>query len=209
MDTVPIIKEDGAKQRIDVGLTPEVAKTLGEMVLAGTPLYPRGKGLEIVIREGETEKTLVLAKGQVNAWVTRGNVIPGTNQTLRSYLDERREEKRVVDEQARQTAIRENAEKQLQALSALPIKAKEVTRFYKYNEAGVRVLTREQEVVGSAKMAEVIVKGLQFGLERLNPQRYGAKVEQMHTHLIFDLSQLREARKVREALKREGEIVPA
>jgi hypothetical protein len=120
--------------------------------------------------------------------------ISKTGQPLREYLDEKRAERRRNEEQVRQASIREQAEKQLQILTGLPIKTTEVRRYYRYDKEGDRILMREEETEGSPKLAEVIMRGLQFGLGRLDPERYGAKVDNKHTHMVFSLSDLRRAR---------------
>lgn len=208
METAVIVKEDGAKQRIDVGLTKAIADTLGQLIAAGTTLYPsKGKkGLVLEVGEEENKQTVSLSAGQISSWLQRGTVIPETGENLRTFLDGKRDEKRIQDSQARQTTIRENAEKQLQALTGIEIKPQEVKQFYKYDHRGKKSLVREEVVTGSAKLAEVVVKGLVFGLERLDPARYGSKAEVQHNHFVFDLARLRQARKQRDALK--GDVIP-
>lgn len=209
MESALIVKEDGAKQRTDVQLTEAVARTLGEMILAGESIHPRKGKLQITtITEEGLPQTEELSVNTLEKWISRGNVIPETGQSLRAYLDEKRDEKRTETEQARQSAIRENAEKRLEELSGIKIKPIESKKTYKYNPiTGEKFLVKEETIEGSAKLAEVVVKGLQFGLERLNPQRYGPKAEVQHNHFVFDLVKLREARQKRDMLKGDATLL--
>jgi len=113
------------------------------MILEGKTLYPKAGKVEILLDDSEgAEKRQILSNRTIEGWVHRNNVIPGTGQMLREHVDEKRNELRRREREALQASIREQAEKQLQILTGLPIKTKEVRRYYRYDSEGKRTLTR-------------------------------------------------------------------
>lgn len=205
----PLIKPDGTKQRVDITLTQEVASALGEKILAGETIFPETGPLVLTYEGGDGRITQVtLSRNTVNTWVKRDNVIPGTGQTLRAFLDEKRVEKRTRADEAEQATIKETAQTALAQIIAEPHKGgKMIKRGYKYERSAEtgqmeRVLKNETEVEfegANPKLVEAKGKLLTFALERLRPDRYGAKVENTHSHFIFDLARLREAKRARDA----------
>lgn len=194
-----IIKEDGAKQRIDVELSEAVANALVERVLQGLPLYLDEGALELSTEGGIVE----IPRGTMTTWVTRGNVIPETGRRLRDVLDDARIEKKRIQREERQAEIIENGELALQELVKIPITSgrmittKYKTKRGKKGEAPVYVPYGKVETDFEGvnpKLAEAKIKALTFGLERLEPNRYGAKLDAKHTHMVFSLSDLRRAK---------------
>lgn len=205
LPTAPV-KPNGDLQRADVGLTLAIANTLGQMVLDGITLHP-GVGKLKLVAEG---KNVELSRRQVNNWMTRQTVIPETGQTLRSFLDEKYEEKRVKRDQAEQNTIRETAQSALAEIVALPnhnemtetrlrpLEGEPATQTIDGIVYEIRGKTIESGV--NPKIVEAKTKALTFALERLNPERYSPRLETRNTHLVFSLADLARAKERRDEM---------
>ena len=205
METAVIIKPNGDKQRIDVALTAEIANALVKKVLAGETMYPEEGYMTVSIGEGETRRTEEVRVGTLTTWITRNVVIPGDGRTLRSALDEAREERKSIVREQRQKDIIENAEQGLAELVRIPIKSgKQIeTRFRRDPVTGVYNATGKTEIEFEGvnpKLAEAKIKALTFGLERLDAPKYASKSSVQNTHMVFSLSELRRVKERRDEL---------
>ena len=193
-----ILKADGSKQRADTLLSQAIALSLRDLILSGQTIYPHAaEKLSLAMWDGE-EKTIVeLGRSQISNWVQRGNVIPETGQSMRDFIEECREEKRVQEHRA----MVDQAEAQFKRTLHLDTLQPVVGKFgvMKDKETG-EVIMRE-----NTRLLEIQMKTAEFVTERLDPNHYGkvGKNENKHLH-VFLLSDLRKAEEAMEA-QREKE----
>lgn len=204
-------KKNGVAQRSDCLLTPEIATALAEIVKQGGKLFTTdqwAKNEPIVITVGETS-TKVHPR-TYNNWVTRENLVPGTNLTLKQLMANARELRRQLrHEQERKELIRK-AQEGLKALQALPIGTKTTLIRQKFRfTKGEKVKTGEEieEQVRDIDPQLVSIKhrGNEFVLERLDPE-YAAKKETKNTTVMLSLADLRKAKEEKEGKKADYEV---
>lgn len=191
-----VVKANGVFQRNDVALNSAIALTLRQRILDGLTVYPEKEPIEVKMENGEV---VFVHHYQVSAWVNRGNVIPENGRVLRDFLNEARETYRVEKELARQTNIREQAEAGLEFLLTMKTGNKMVVKRYKktedgYKETGKTVTDFHQD----PKLVAEKVKGIMFGLERLNPGVYAQKSSTTNTHLHLTMGDLRRAKEAKD-----------
>lgn len=207
MERYGTTKESGAKQRNDVTLTPAITVALVQMILSGTTLYPeKGLPLRLTVKDGDTEKPIEIREGTLHAWVSRDVVIPGDGRALRDVLNDARAVKKRNDREQRQLEIIENSEIALAELVKIPITSgKMVTTKFKANKKGFKAYGKvETEFEGvNPKLAEAKIKALSFGLERLDPGRYGATLSTTNLHGFIDLSDFR---RKKEAMQEAAQL---
>lgn len=187
--TPTVYKQSGKPQRVDVLLSKEIATALSRKVRAGEPLFTSQGAvgeLELILEGGEV---LAIQRNTINAWITRGNVVPETGEPLREILDKAREGFRNSQREKRQKALVDMAEQKMTRTMNLRTTVPIRNMFGQIvkNEDG-SVARRENHNVLRIQMDTA-----KFVTERLDPARYGKVEKTENKHLVFSLADLRRA----------------
>ena len=196
-DTAVAIKPNGAVQRADVALTPEIARALVQRVLEGENLYPPSRELTLTIGGEETK----LSTNTLDTWCRRANVVPDSGKTLKALLDEARANYRTkkVEEQ-RKTLVSDTERVFKRTLNVQ-------TNVARRDKEGNIVLDPEtgQPVrYENPKILAVKLDAAKFVAERLAPDVYGKVERGVHKHLVFSLTDLRKAKEARDAAQTDA-----
>lgn len=184
---LPIIKENGAKQRGDVLLSKDLVIALVQKVKSGESLYPKGGELQLIIGREENKKTVILPNNTLNSWITRNNIVPETGLLLRDVLNKAREEYRAIKREEKQDKVVGDAEGKLHKIIKRPSKEPVITMFgqIKDKETG-KVVMKE-----NPRLEANTLKASMFALERLDSARYGKIERREHKVLTFSLQEIR------------------
>lgn len=186
-----VYKENGEKQRPDVGLTQEIASALVQRIFSGETLYPPERKIEILLPdENGEEKPVILSSFTINTWIKRDIVIPETGKTLRALLDEAREVYRTKKQEKRREKMLDKVEHELNRTINLRTSEPVIGMFGKIYDKQGNLVRRENPALLKVKMDTV-----KFLAERLKPDVYGKVEKAEHKVMHFSLADLRQAKK--------------
>ncbi len=187
-----VLKADGRLQRADTALSLPIAIALRERVLKGEPLYPaKAAAITLKVKEGDIEKTVKIPKGTLIGWVYGNkNVIPGIGQALQAYLEQARQDRRVIQHRE----MVKQAEEKLTRTLGLDTLKPAVGMFGIIKDAEGNIVMKED-----ARVLEIQMKTAMFVTERLSPAEYSPTLKSQNTHLHLTMTDLRKARETREA----------
>jgi len=93
---IEILKKNGSKQRSDVELSLPIVSALRELILSGKTIYSKTGFIEYFYVDDEGRKNVKeVSKYTIMSWLSRGNVIPETGETLRDVLERTKQEYRT------------------------------------------------------------------------------------------------------------------
>lgn len=187
MDKPHIIKSNGRKQRENIALSLEVANAITDLILAGQKIYSKS-GLEVIIKDEQgPEKTINIGAGTINSWITRGNIIPETGETLRDVINRAREQYRIDRKQESHLNMVSWAEKEIRRTMLLR------TNIPVRNHLGQVLKHEDGSYVRKENPAllRVKVETAKFILEKLEPETYGKKDHKQNQQQKWSLAELR------------------
>jgi len=194
-----VYKQNGVKQRPDVGLTKEIASLLVQRIFSGETLYPPERKIELLLTDDKGgKKPYTLSSYTINTWVKRDVVIPETGKTLRSLLDEAREMYRTKKQEKRREKMLEKVEHEFNRTINLRTSEPVIGMFGKIYDKNGQLVRKENPALLKVKMDTA-----KFLAERLKPDIYGKVEKAEHKVMHFSLADLRQAKKEMSEEKEE------
>lgn len=186
-----VVKENGAKQRVDVALSASIAHALRDRVLQDKPLMPSDKHpIDVEIGEGEEKKAITISSNTIATWIARGTVIPETGETLRAFIEKARMEKRIIEHKTLVSQV----EKKFIRTMGLETREPAVGMFGIIKDPETKKPIMKENV----RLLEVQMRTAQFIAERLDPAIYAPR-SQTSTHMHITMGDLRRAKEEQEA----------
>lgn len=167
------IKENGSKQRNDTILNLSVAYAIRNYIFSGRKLNPKQGWFYVYVDVGNEKKPIKISVPTYYSWLRRGNIIPETGQTFKSFIAEVFAEYRIEKNVNKIEQITEMAEEALLELVKLD------PRVPLRNRLGQEVIdevTGKVVMVEDANLLKVQMDTAMFILERLDPENYGKYV---------------------------------
>jgi hypothetical protein len=167
------IKENGSKQRNDTILNLSVAYAIRDYVFSGGKLNPKQGYFYVCVDLGSEKRPIKISVPTYYSWLRRGNIIPETGQTLKSFITEVFAEYRIEKNVNKIEQIADRAEEALFELVKLD------TRVPLRNRLGQEVVdevTGKVVMVEDANLLKVQMDTAMFILERLDRENYGKYV---------------------------------
>lgn len=197
------------KVETKTALTFDIANALKKKVLNGEAVFKRDSQIILEVTEetegGIIEKTIELSTNTVMSWVSRDMIIPETNKTLRTLLNEAREQRDNALTKRQKQIVKHLAMRELTRLINMPITSnkKEIVVNYIKDKNGkdIEVGKAVKTTTGDdAEKMRLKVKNLHYMLDRLDDdfKKPTEKIEKVANPFSFLVLANREQEMIKE-----------
>ena len=187
-----ILKKNGSVQRRDVELSLAIVSALRNLIFSGKTIYPKSGQIEYIERDSNRVKTIKkVSKYTIMSWLSRGNVIPETGETLKDVLDKIREQYRTKKDEDMRQKLLQDTNRELNGVLNIP------TNIFLRDKFGNRVIdenTGEYIRKEDHHLLKIKVDTAKHVAERLDPLFYGKNIKREKPLSVFSLADLRRAK---------------